>query len=220
MPAAHGNRVLGNDIVDLDDSDTLDILENRPFLKRVFTDLERDRIAAAPPGEGRRIAWMFWSAKEAAYKALRAVRADLVWSPRAFVVRSYAPRAPGDGVHLVGELASAAGDRLRLDWECASDRVHAICTGGPDEGGLIVPVEADELVSAVAARPPEVDDSRAVRDLALRLYARTVGGPPPVIMAIAGEIPRFFLEDRELAIPLSLSHHGRFVAAAFLSPGG
>lgn len=219
--------ILGNDVVDLGDPDSRGVLKNRPFLDRVFVPAERELLANViegelEPGQAERLAWALWAGKEAAYKALLAARNDLIWSPRRFVVRldrsgnlSPAGLAPGSLSGLVGH---EAGDCVHFSCEFAPGLVHAVCFGKREATGryAVPPPGSRDIprpVSAVESLPAGADESTAVRELAVRLLQKEKGGAAP---RIEGDLPRFYGAAGRLELPLSLSHHGSYVAAALL----
>ena len=75
---------IGNDVVDLKDTDSLDILQNHPFLQRVFTENELEFIHNA--NNPRAKAWGLWAAKESAYKTARQLNAKTIFSPKLYEV--------------------------------------------------------------------------------------------------------------------------------------
>ena len=75
---------LGNDIVDLFDPDTVHLIENPRFLKKVFNQSELDAVSQTPVNLQHRHLWKLWAAKEASYKAVKRLRSDVVFSPQKF----------------------------------------------------------------------------------------------------------------------------------------
>jgi len=78
------NIAIGNDIVDLSDTDSLDILKNIPFLKRVFTESELNSIQTSNNSYNE--AWGIWAAKESAYKVARQLNNKTIFSPKLYCV--------------------------------------------------------------------------------------------------------------------------------------
>ena len=76
--------MIGNDIVDLRDSDARPTERTPAFDARVFTPAERQRISASPDGVGER--WLTWGAKEAAFKLARKRDATVAFIPLGFEV--------------------------------------------------------------------------------------------------------------------------------------
>ena len=223
---------IGNDIVDLAEPGVAGKEHDRRFMDRVFTPGERACIlAAAAPGLAL---WKTWAAKETAYKIACKVRGKVIFAHRAFEVE------PGDIGTLVGSWARVRFDGLnvRVRWETARDYVH--CVGQliqPCPGGAAVsPREPRQLLSDIvhhaqrlsgsltAAEQASVHSapSARVRLVARRLFERWElqgvevlrhwrerGWSPPVA-ALAGKPLAGF--------DVSLSHDGRFVAAAVAGP--
>jgi hypothetical protein len=196
--------MIGNDVVDLASDETLPGARNPRFDDRVYTDAERRALTDSDAPDLLR--WLFWAAKESAYKLARRMDPALVWSPRRF------------GVTLDDSL------RGRVRWpagacvvrvEHDSRRVHAVAARN----------EADlHGVRARIARLDEVSEKRAsasgaVRTLAIRDLASCLGIDPAALeVRRSGRIPTLFANERAVDWPLSLSHHGRFIAFAALPP--
>ncbi len=191
--------------------------ENQPeaihvrFDERVFTWGERARIlAAASP---HRMRWVLWAAKESAYKVARKIDPRVCFSPRAFVVR-----LPGVEIGarqaLLAEVSHAVG-RFQVRLEGTDEWVHAVAS----VSGAGVSRARWELRSlGRAARRVHGLEARArVRQLARSALATTLSIVPSdiVIAAAAKRVPRVWWRGRRLAIDLSFSHHGRFVACAW-----
>ncbi|MDH4263224.1 MAG: 4'-phosphopantetheinyl transferase superfamily protein [Spirochaetia bacterium] len=79
---------LGNDIVDLNDPDTVNLLNNKKFLQRVFCESELENLTQLAIDKQNSYLWKLWAAKEAAYKSIKRLRNDIIFSPRRFHVSS------------------------------------------------------------------------------------------------------------------------------------
>ena len=191
--------MLGNDVIDLGDPETLACALHPRFDARVFTPGEREALARAAQPE--RLRWRLWALKEAAYKCLKKLAPRTVFSPQRFSVQLAGGRT--DGVEH-------AGRRLRTAlWE-EGDAIVAIATDGADpERGVLRSLRA----LPVAALPAQA--SAGVRALARAAAAAHRGcAPPELAFAQAGRAPRLERAGAPLALDLSLAHHGRFLAAA------
>lgn len=215
-----GSRLLGNDLVDLTDPAAQTQAANPRFLQRILTPRELAVLEQAP--DRHRQLWAFWALKEAAFKAGRQHEPALRFLPRQFEVdwpektgwighgqvlcRVLTPVGP-----LAGQLNGGA------DW------VHALAAESP--AGL---TEAVWQVGSLAdlARNVELDQpdqftgpgSAEVRLLARRLLAEA-GLPRTRIVRRRLEagtwgIPRVERNGEVLPVPVSLSHDGRWAAAA------
>jgi len=189
---------IGNDVVDLGDAESrIEALHPR-WVDRVFTEAERRALAASP--ERHRLHWALWAAKESGYKALRRLDPGAVFSPRAFAIELEEPREAraicrGEVRHRDATFA--------LEIRCEAAFVHVVATVPGTEGSLVARVErasgdpgAGVRTAAIAALAEAFDLDAA----GLRLAGR-----PPVVHSDAGCVD----------VPVSLSHHGRFVAFAF-----
>ena len=76
--------MIGNDVVDLLDSEALPGAAHPRFDRRVFASSERQALAGSRTPV--RLRWRLWAAKEAAYKAARKIDPRTVFSASRFVV--------------------------------------------------------------------------------------------------------------------------------------
>jgi phosphopantetheinyl transferase (holo-ACP synthase) len=188
--------MVGNDVIDLRDPETAPGSEHPRFDGRVFAPAERELLGAST--DPRRLRWILWAAKEAAYKVARKIDARAVFSPSRFLVDR-------DACEVLWE-----GTRLRLDVDVDSDRVHAVATAGDSDARL--------LLRAVGVADDE-GPGAAARGLALRALAPLLDlATEDLRIDVEDRIPRLRARGRLLEVDLSLSHHGRFVAfSAMLS---
>ena len=194
--------LVGNDVVDLHDS------ENRPealharFDARVFTSDERAVLSAS--ASVHQLRWTLWAAKESAYKVAKKLDRAVRFLPRDFVVRRI---TEGRAVvmHETGPFD------VRLDR--TDEWVRAVATlTGANAPSIHRPVSAG--IERLGA--PGADPSRTVRELACAAIGSRMKLPPgQVEMAADRGIPVALWRNRRLPVDLSLSHHGRFVAWAW-----
>jgi phosphopantetheine--protein transferase-like protein len=189
---------IGNDVVDLDDPESqIEVLHPR-WIERVFTEAERRALAASPVRH--RLHWALWAAKESGYKALRRLDPEAVFSPRAFEIaleelREESAVCRGEVRHRDGTFA--------LEVRLGSSFVHAIASASGTGGRLVARVErtiGDPGAAVRAATAGAVAEAFDLDAADLRVRGR----PPVVHQGTAA-----------LDVPVSLSHHGRFVAFAF-----
>jgi len=194
--------LVGNDVVDLALPETRGKAADARFVRRVCAEAERDLLAEAADPD--RALWMLWTAKETGYKVAKKRWPGIGFSPVRFRVSGLA-LAGGEGRGCVRYDALEVGVR----WRVRPESVH--CVGA-------WPRDATGIDAEVALNLGEASASRAARGLAGELLARrgVIGvrvererlgrgwGPPRVWQ---GALPL-------AGCDLSLSHHGRWVAAA------
>lgn len=238
----HTRAWIGNDIVDLAEPGVAGKEHDRRFMDRVFTPEERLRIldAAAPT----LALWRTWTAKETAFKIASKLREGVIFAHRRFevgpdpngAVDTGGPSAPASWVSVRFEDLE-----MRVRWETALDYIH--CIGQlARRGSEIAPADPDPwrgprrllagivrdnqglggaLTSAERASVHSTASERA-RLLARQLMARwDLQGAeivrmwrawrwsPPVVARLGQPVVGF---------DVSLSHDGRFVAAAVVGP--
>lgn len=222
---------IGNDVVDLGEPGACGKERDRRFLERVFTAEERRHIldAAAPTVA----LWKAWSAKETAYKIASKLRERVVFAHQRFEVEP----GPAGGARVWFEDLE-----IRVRWETALDYIHcvghlarrgeepaladagrtglarrllsAIVRDGKPLDGALSRAERASVASAASERARllarqlmarwELQDAEIVR------LWRAWRWSPPVVARFGEPVAGF---------DVSLSHDGRFVAAAVMGPG-
>jgi len=200
-------------VVDLADPEA-DLRRLHPrFAERVFTTAERHALEASRPDAAvcdaaaprTTLHWALWAAKESAYKALKRIAPQAVFSPREFEVEL--PSVPlVEGGVAVGAVVHR-GRRFRLQIQQHGASVHAIATSGAAVGA--------EILCRVARC--QGDPSAAVRRIAIRAIGSALGLDPAALQ-IVGRPPVAMCGDDLLGVDLSLSHHGQLVAFACALP--
>jgi hypothetical protein len=212
--------VIGNDVIDLRDPETLPGARHPRFDARVFAAGERSALERS--GAPDRLRWILWAAKESAFKVARRRAPDTAFAPTRFVVdldvslrgcvrhanREYPVRVAvtGDCVHVVATEAPAAG---------AVRAGVAVCAVEGDVGASLPGCAARDLAAAGIA--PLLGVERADLRFARRGRAPELQLDPGVRR---GWDPARWgrVEARLDRVAVSLSHHGRFVAYACWLP--
>jgi hypothetical protein len=193
---------VGNDVVDLADPESrLEGLHPR-FDERVFGDGERAALEAS--ASRQLLHWAFWAAKESAYKARRRLDPSVVFSPREFEVEL--PPLPPAGGSAAGRVVHR-GRCFALEVHADGAWVHAVARSGNAGGARVV-----SAVERIADEP-----GLAVRHLAAATIAASLALGPDELL-IVGRPPVVMHRGRPIEATVSLSHHGRFAAVAFV-PG-
>ena len=191
--------MLGDDVVDLADPEAASGAPHPRFDDRVFTASERDAIARS--SEPNHLRWMFWAAKESAYKAARKLGSRVVFAPRRFEVRMLA----GDEATVGHE-----GSRWRVRVQRRDDAVHVVAVGAPL-------LRTEPLVGFARVDSTDEDLSAAVRRFAIREIAAELAIDATRLAIVRrGRIPVLTLDAEPTADELSLSHHGSVVGFAAL----
>lgn len=185
---------IGNDIVDLNAKEP--DLHPR-FVSRVFSPMEREEI-------GQNIAklWQYWSAKEASYKALKRINRNLIFSPRKFEVFSQE------------KVVTYLDNKLYLGQILNSEYVYSFCS--TDQKQI-----ADGKIYNWIKESSDSSPSKAVRSLALENISRLLKLDVcdlEIDSNVDGRsIPFIRIKQDASSSLLSFSHHGRFVACAYLT---
>ena len=195
--------MIGNDIVDLGDPELCPELRHTRFDARVYAPSERAALEAS--GAPERLRWIFWAAKEAAYKVARKIDPRVIFSPPRFRVE-LAADLRGSVQHDDREFC------IRVDE--AEGRVHALAT---DEDSFddeflwkVIPFDGDVGTAGKAVR------ALARRELATHLDVQL----EDLEVERVERIPVLLWDGKALDLDLSLSHHGRFLAfGCDLRPG-
>ena len=211
--------MIGNDIVDLRDSDARPESFRARFDERVFSVDERRAIAqdAVPLA----LRWAHWGAKEAAYKLARQIDSTFVFSPSRLVA-NFTSHGPGSNrigsrsvrigplelPHTPGLMSGEGITTLDLRSFETAERVHVVAVpAGSDWGAIDLAVEEID---------PLLDDpSVAVRTLAIRECSHSLGvAAERLKIGRDGRIPTIELDGSRTSLSLSLSHHGRWISYA------
>lgn len=210
------NGVAGNDIVDLRDPESRPGAIHPRWDARVLTAEERQSVRDAP--SPHRARWRLWAAKESAFKVARKLHPGLPFLPSRFAVE-LAGGVRGVVRHEVGSF------EVRIDE--TEDRVHAVATveGAPlprwTIGTLdIISTPGGDPTAPIAAHGNRSDPHRPgarVRALAREAVGSALSLAPSTIEISSGRgVPLASSGGIRLPVDLSLSHHGRFLACAWL----
>jgi phosphopantetheinyl transferase (holo-ACP synthase) len=217
---------VGNDVVDLCDPSTVGKSLNERFVARILSPQE---VAVFGERLTDTLLWQLWAAKESAYKIVAKVFGT---SPPA---RALSVRAGGTTDGELGFVDTAQGP-IQVRWTVEPQFVHCVAwwphTAPADAQCRIVSgVQSAQEAGVVKTRLSRHErlsarntDSGAVRSLAKALFARDdeAVGELEIIRDCTDSgfgPPHFQRHGRLLpGTDLSLSHHGRFVAAVVTRP--
>lgn len=185
---------IGNDLVDLQDPHCINKHLNTRFLSKVCSEQE---IAFIERSENAHVTlWSMWAIKEATYKALKKSLSQLTFVPVRFICNETFSECSWNGYTCV------------VDLQVNSNYVHALaCTSGSKV--------LERVLKVVERVEPDEDPSQAVRKAA-QVLLHNQGYPHAKITTNQSGIPKIIL-DGESSWDVTLSHDGRYVAAAVVS---
>jgi phosphopantetheinyl transferase (holo-ACP synthase) len=201
-------EVVGNDVVDLTDPAIADHHRRERFLSRVCTADEQTRVATASD------LWTLFAAKEAAYKAL--------------VKLGSSPGFAHRDLRVAPDLSAVRWREHELTLWVSSDgqRVHAVAwSAGARWPIMSVACAKSECGGRGASPHPWEEASSAVRALLRDLLATEIGCAARELEVVREPMagawdgfgpPRVERNGTRMDADVSLSHDGRFVAAAAL----
>ena len=180
------------------------------FTTRVLSARER-RVVGDDPLR----LWLHWTAKEAAFKALKRLDPSLIFSPKQFEY---------DPLYLTvmhGEI------RLLCRHLICEDFIYSVCTNSEE---VLSGARLHSWIGTVGRlnesphEVPPTTASIAVRELATAQIAKVLGRPCETLAirrsshaprASQSGIPELYIAGESTAHKLSFTHDGRFVACLF-----
>jgi len=220
LPAhAFGPVIVGNDIVDLRDTEAVGKAQDLRFVQRVLCPLEYQEFQQQCCDT---TLWLLWAAKEAAYKVICKL-SNISPVARSLRVVGLSHRH----AHHGGAQVRWRDLELPIRWNRSADYVHCVAWWPkPRERDLQTSIRSvvDSIDASHNSRAalsqhwPASASSVAVRSMARELF-KALSDLPIEIIRRPGPRglgpPRFCLNGRPLSgWDLSLSHHGRYLAAA------
>lgn len=238
-PAAGLSLIVGNDVVDIASPRTQGKSAEKRFLDRILDPTEQAYVAAALEPDLE--LWCLWAAKESCYKVASKVRGE----PPVFEHAAFAMRWDEGDDHEGPGSSVRAGTVSWQDLACPvlvsvqPGRVHAVAhTGSHARFPDSIAVAAEELDASGAPWADELEvllrrftqrEADAVHSrasAAVRLGARAALAEALNIEEARLEIvcspgargrrpPRLLLDGEAIAVDLSLSHDGAWIAWAW-----
>jgi phosphopantetheinyl transferase (holo-ACP synthase) len=183
--------MIGNDVVDLAHAPA----PRDRFVERVLCEEERARFEAS--GDQHGLLWTLFAAKEAAYKAISRRDGPIVFAHRAFVVAA--------------DLASIRFEAtvLTLEIDRTAERVHALAYSGNRPTWAVARASGDASEDARRLLRGHLAPQFQCRAEELAIIRDPTPGSWDGFAP-----PRVSLRGAPVAIDVSLSHDGGFVACA------
>ena len=208
--------IVGNDVVDLRHPDTWRKSHDRRFVQRVFLPEEEKRIYNDSDPDG--CLWMFWAAKETAYKIFSKENPSISSSPLKYKTEQldemFLPGHTYDR-RLTCAVTTPCGS-VGIIIYAGRDYLHAFGSFGNGEalGNMHLRIFCLEKV----CEKEERTDSAVVRNV-LRNYLGRYWNIPPSSISIHREknerglgAPYVYINCKKAPMDISLSHHGRYGA--------
>ncbi len=209
---------IGNDIVDLSNPDIVDQHKKERFINRVLDVSEREELYKSD--DPKKMLWLMWSGKEAAYKVLKKILPTMVFSHSKIVINF--EKLPLCGSVQYGKYT------ISLRWNTSPSWIHCVAVLKNDEKNLDVieydikeltqvskeldSFNSDELLSIYSS------ESAGVRNLTKKLLKKHLLDQVQIIrlpLKKKFSPPELYLEESSLKKwDLSMSHDGKYVSCA------
>jgi phosphopantetheinyl transferase (holo-ACP synthase) len=199
-----GCFLVGNDIVDLSFFERPGYQHVR-YLDRICTQAEAKAVRCSP--DPCFTLAQAWAAKEASFKLISKKHGLVHFIPREFVVNLDERSEPSAAGEL---LVSYGGETILVETAATDQWVHAVARAQEARG---MQWRVSEIIGSCGEAIGPVEESAAARRLATELIAEL--GWEVLSFCSDSRVPEFMRagrRDREAGV--SLSHHGRFAAAA------
>lgn len=222
-------KLIGNDIVDLALPETLDKAADNRYIKHVCAADECNFLSSAP--DRHTALWAMWAAKEAAFKVVGKIHPELGFSPRKYLIGNLLFDSFRQNKIAAGTI-NYNHYFISVRWFITCDYVHCTAlwtnrTGLPvklrsaigNAEDKLLPLEADDF-STREMLSVRSDQSRQVRRLTKQLLSDNGVKNVEIVRDSIGErlSPPYVLQDNARCekYDVSMSHHGRFIAASIL----
>jgi len=207
----------GNDIVALNAIDIPRTIS--PAFYSKFVTTSELQLYQYPPVDAipfQNFIWLLWSVKESAYKYLKRAQPNLIFSPSKITIQDIAiptiawEKNNDKDSFFIGDVVSG-GHQLHFCSKTTTEFIASI-------------VNDDTTFEDVFWNIKQIDQadnetqSSKVRELVLSKLATLTGYDYLCIKKNAYGCPIILQGENELAIPVSLAHHGCFVAYSFYAP--
>lgn len=202
---------LGNDIVDLKESDSDLGSYNKKFISRVLCGQEQkifpgDLFSQQSKSDKQykkwqTLFWSYWALKEAAYKAVKRIMPEAYFSPKEFVVSEDL------------EAITYRDIVLHSGVEKTNDFIHAIAhisnSQGPTPGADEYHCKIDNIQDEdnIEKRKSLLVRQKLQKDLAKRYSTE----PESIVVKTLNSLPLLCIAGKHYL--LSFSHHGRYIAS-------
>lgn len=181
--------MLGNDIVDLIIAEKESDWRRRGYLEKIFTRFEQNLIKSSSNPD--LLVWILWSMKEAVYKAHFRIARHREFAPTKIEIKN---------LDITKESAAAEANYYNIKYFTKTDIsdsfVHSIA--------LIDPLKFSEIKT--------VKLTTTSRDYTSLLINKNVINKTDNVVKTKEGIPNIATKEGILKSPISISHHGNYLA--------
>ncbi len=209
---------VGNDIVDLKHPGSRGRSKDQRFVDRVLTCEEKRMLLSSSDPDT--LLWAFWAAKETAFKAVSKMWPTISAAPRNYRVAPVTGGVPASGFPIAQAVVTTPETEVGVKFIIHGSFVHCIGSTHNEFKDLFYGQHAIDLTED--SQPEPVQESLFVRQIARQRLAQVLDVNIEDIRIerkVHGKTtgpPRVVSRGKRVPVNISLSHHGRFAAFAFL----
>jgi phosphopantetheinyl transferase (holo-ACP synthase) len=214
----------GNDIVSLAE---IDMLRTRakPFYSKILSVTEvgnfNQLVSPAIPFE--HYVWLLWAMKEAAYKFLKRINPDIKFIPVNFLVKGIHNTDPSIGEYFdLTKTDDAEINKSMIFRATVEIGVHTVYAAAFISDNAISSVTSgnynfDHIFYGLKTITDSGSDnqSSSARKFLNEAVAKVTGFGALTLFKNAHGVPFLHNEGTEVPIPVSISHHGRYIGYSF-----
>ncbi len=207
---------VGNDIVDFRSKGTRGRSGDKRFLDRVLTHDEKQELKHHDNPET--LLWIFWAAKETAFKAMSKSSPRISSAPRRYRVNL----TPDPSRSVYEGIVKTPLKPVAVKTFVEKDHVHCIGVTGSCRALVKIVHCRERIESRPGVMPTPEQESDLVRKLARDRMAVSLNINAEDIQIKRDRQdnhlgpPRVCIKGKNPGPDISLSHHGRYAACAFL----
>jgi phosphopantetheinyl transferase (holo-ACP synthase) len=188
--------MIGNDIVDLQLAAQQSNWQRKDFLDKIFTPYEQRLISKALDKE--KMVWLLWSMKESAYKAYLQKYPKRFFAPKKLQCNLFTDE--------LGEVIIKQ-EYFKTHSKSSENHIHTIAFSAKEKGN---PISECFEVDAISFASKQLETRSKLKAVIAKEF-KTVYNDLKISKNKVG-VPQLFINEIQLAVSFSLSHHGRFGA--------
>ena len=192
--------MIGNDIIDLKLASTQSNWKRKGFLDKIFTKEELSAILSS--SNPFQIVWLFWSMKESVYKAYVQKYQKRFFAPKKIKCKLISKT---EGIVVIDDKNYHTNSNIYNDFiftEAALTSSTKLISNYVELKNTSHTYQSEKIYKELKA---EVSRNLNILITELQLKKKTLG------------IPKLYRNNKQLEVPFSLSHHGKYGAYSFLN---